>query len=299
MPIDWTLHLAKKSRLKKPTPSISELASLEQVAADVLGIPPHQRNSNWGVSLGYGMRTKTLITPRPGVTHRFTPEHDSVVVKLFRGPAKDFVCFHSIDFGKLNVIKSKPAFQQSIEAGVSTLGDTYAILEYIEGQTLREWLSNFRGDVSELTAVIRSLFSSIWIPVWNSGLRFKDCHSGNFIVTSRLEKLTMIDCEQMRKSATELLANEGSWKQRNAHEASALRRLPKLIESFSLAADPDQNKAKLKRLISNALTTTQFPICLQRLGRAPSHNTDEALSSLEQFMDALSISNVLSNRDRK
>ena len=157
------------------------------------------------------------------VQHRFLSGNRQVVLKLFQGPARELVDFHHTDSRPPVDVLRRPEFQQSIDAGVLPNGSGFAILEYFEGQTLKSWLaSSTRCDTAELVNVMRLLFKSIWIPLWTSGLRFKDCHSGNFIVKPSLPKLVMIDCEQMRKSAAELLSGKGDWIQRDAHEASAL-----------------------------------------------------------------------------
>lgn len=300
MTIDWALHLAKKAELQKPTPTIQDLAELEQTAAEVLQVPINQRATTWGLSLGYGMRTKTLIATHRGVDHRYVYANPQVVAKLYRGPATDFVAFHDADTRYLTDVLGRPEFQLSIAGGVLPTGEGFAILEYVEGQTLKSWLGEKdRCNTAEPIDVIRELFYSIWIPVWNSGLRFKDCHSGNFIVKSFVPRLVMIDCEQMRKSAAEFLRDKDNWKQRDAHEASALRRLPNLIESFSLSWKPEQNKASLKRLIRAALQRSELNVHLSALGRTSNDTTGPARQAIEEFIEAMIAANAFPRGEQK
>ncbi|HBJ33638.1 MAG TPA: hypothetical protein DDZ51_02525, partial [Planctomycetaceae bacterium] len=101
-----------------------------------------------------------------GVNHRFLPSHRQVVAILFRGRTSDFITFHQSEVHDLAPILHRPEFQRSIEAGVLPSGGGFAVLEYVEGQTLKSWLASPRrpSDLEPLT-VLRLLFELIWIPL--------------------------------------------------------------------------------------------------------------------------------------
>jgi len=288
MAVDWRLYLAKKTELNKTMPLAAELEHLENTAAEILDVPTSERDGEWAVSLGYGMRTLALITPKAGVTHRFAADHERVVVKLFRGPAKDFIRFHSHDFSNLYILNQNSVVQQSVGAGVSRSGASYAILQYVEGVPLRSLLAPPNSlNLFQAHAILMDLIAKIWIPTWDAGLRFKDCHVGNFISCDTLPRLVMIDAEQMRKSVTELLTTPACWAQRTKHESSALTRLPNLIASVLSAAEPTWKHATCLRKIRMELSETALPQRLCELGRSGSGGTKAAMDTLQCFIERL------------
>lgn len=148
MPIDWKLLIEKKLGLGHPAPLAAELNALEQVAADILQIRDSDRRQTWGISLGYGMRTKALIANLPGTDHRFREGRSTVILKLFRGPAIDFLRFHSDTFHCISAIQNG-SFQRSI-AAARTATQTWAVLEFIEGNALQSLWMSFRSSVAFL-----------------------------------------------------------------------------------------------------------------------------------------------------
>jgi hypothetical protein len=272
MSIHWEPLFEKKQRLKQPAPSNVELQEMEKQAADLLMVPQEKRNELWATSLGYGMRTRALISVHDGVPHRFAENFPRVVVKLFKGPAADYRRFHLDCFRRLPMLQGNTSFQQSLEAGALESRNAYAILEYVEGKTLRETLetSDVTWTKQRSLNVLRCLMDSIWIPCWTGSLRFKDCHKGNFIVDPNDLHLVMIDVEQTRKSAFELLDRPDDWKDRNRHEKSALRQLPGLIVDLLAASNQGATKAGLRRTTDQALKESELPEALRALGRAES-----------------------------
>jgi hypothetical protein len=270
MAVDWEMLIQKKGRLGKPVPSAAELARLEHEAAEILGVPPSHRDELWGHSLGYGARTQTLIRICSGVPHRFVDRSPLVLVKLFKGDAEVYRRFHRDYFPRLPLIPGNPRFQQTLEAGVWHGASSYAVLQYVDGIVLRERIESGQplpsGSVRRL---LTALIEEIWVPTWESGLRFKDCHKGNFIVDEGANRLVMIDVEQIRKSAVELLDRPHGWRDRKRHERSGLRQLPGLIRDPVSAQGLDQTTASMNRRIREALRQSRLTERLQLLGRDP------------------------------
>ncbi len=268
MPIDWQRLIEKKRRLGKPAPSDAELLEMEQTAADLLRIPAACRDEVWGISLGYGARTKSLVAVRAHVPHRFSRRFPQVVVKLFKGPAKDYRRFHQDCFHRLPVLPGNSAFQQSLEAGTWKSQGAYAVLEYVDGKTLREHQESGQVWSSDRArSVLDDLIGTIWIRSWESGLRFKDCHKGNFVLNLESHRLTMIDVEQIRKSAFEWLDRPTDWSDRSRHERSALRQLSGLICDVLAMRGTGQPTAKIRRTVVDALKETRLSESLFALGK--------------------------------
>lgn len=291
MPVDWQRLIEKKRRLGKPVPSDAELLEMEQTAADLLQIPPTCRDEVWGTSLGYGARTKSLVAVRAHVPHRFSERFPQVVAKLFKGPAKDYRRFHQDCFPRLPVLPGNSAFQQSLEAGMWESKGAYAVLEYVDGKTLREHLESGEFWSSELIrAVLDDLIRAIWIRSWESGLRFKDCHKGNFVLNLDTHRLTMIDVEQIRKSAFEWSDRSADWNDRNRHERSALRQLPGLICDVLAKQRTGQPMAKIRRAVVDALRDAKLSESLFALGKdekAIGPRPPDARHALEQLFECL------------
>jgi hypothetical protein len=268
MSVDWQRLIEKKRRRGKPAPSDTELLEMEQTAADLLRVPAAYRDQIWGDSLGYGARTRSLIAIRPHVPHRFSKRFRQVVAKLFKGPAEDYRRFHQGCFAKLPVLPGNTSFQQSLEAGTWKSHGAYAVLEYVDGKTLREHLESGQPWSGELIrAVLNDLIGSIWIPSWDSGLRFKDCHKGNFVLNLDDYRLTMIDVEQIRKSAFEWLDRPAVWNDRSRHERSALRQLPGLICDVLAMRQTGRPAVRIRRIVVDGLEETKLPESLLALGK--------------------------------
>mgnify|MGYP000309568582 CR=1 FL=1 len=225
---------------------------------------------DWRV-LGAGMRTRAVLTPAEHVTHRFGTG-SSVVVKLYKGRGNPkagaaFRVFHGETFGRLpGSVRALP-LQRSIEAGMHAGMVPYAVLGFVRGRLLREILE---GDgplaLDEARQLLTDLLLEIWVPLWAHGLRFKDCHPGNFVVRPD-GRLTMIDVEQMRKGAVELLETPERWDARDKHEASGLRRLPGLLERFAGAVGLCQTVAARRRFVRRCLEGSGLVARLKGLGR--------------------------------
>ena len=162
--------------------------------------------------------------------------------------------------------------------------------------TLKEWKAGVRAaegfgvaSVEDLCdkvvcQVIENIMLEIWIPLWGAGLRFKDCHPGNFILGAD-GHVYMIDTEQIRKDAAELLLTPDNWTQCNRHEELGLTRLPGLITRLIRAARPDCKEATTGREVRRLLDIDKIPELLKRLSRGDSH--DAAKSAVGAFMDGI------------
>ena len=243
--------------------------------------------------LGSGMRTRAVLVTGKGVAHRLGSQR--VVIKLYKGRGNPsggapFIAFHGTHFQLLADILNGLPVQRSLESGRWRIGHVpYALLEYVEGDLLRNMLNApEKLPWSTISGLIRSLLQGIWIPVWSRGLRFKDCHPGNFLRTGETQ-LTMIDTDQLRKDAAELLESPQDWTERNKHERSGLRRLPGLLIDLLQACDQFHNQPRtgLKRSVNDALTTTRLAERLSVLGRVDAGEED-AITGVESLIEALS-----------
>lgn len=182
-------------------------------AADILGL----RSGEISLLSTRGYNSVALLKTSAGSIHKYAgfPE---AVVKIFRRdcPRERFAKiarWHNEDFGKFPILKSKN-FQQSLGAGeyVDKFGKVYfyAVMEYIPGTLLQDFVDlELPLDGSLAKSIINQLFHSIIIPAWNCGLTFSDIQGRNFVLRGD-GILAMLDTEQMRHSATEMLAGENS-----------------------------------------------------------------------------------------
>ncbi len=287
MTIDWSCLLTKKRSLGQPDPTPAELAAWESRAGKLLGVEQRSYEpSGWAESLGYGMRTLALITPYSGVEHRFSSRSQRVVLKLFRSQATEHIQFHSHTFLSLPILQRIPL--QASLAGGEFDGCGYAVLQFIPGITLRQAVcvtSPWTGP--RAVQALNDLMESIWIPAWASGLRFKDCHPGNFILSETTGRLVMIDGEQMRKPATELIDSPSRWLIRDRHEDNAFSRLPKLISDTLYAAGTETNRAALNRAVAQAIEDSHLVQHLKELGRTD-HNQQDVAAATSAWRSVLS-----------
>jgi hypothetical protein len=140
------------------------------------------------------------------------------------------------------------------------------VLEFVEGQELAVLLEESTITANLARQIIEDILLEIWIPLWAEGLRFKDCHPGNFVVTAE-GRVVMIDTEQMRKDLDERLHLPSEWTQRDKHERAGLSRLPGLLQRIVLATDRGLSKAGVLRDVKSALALTGLAESLHALGR--------------------------------
>lgn len=141
----------------------------------------------------------------------------------------------------------------------------YAVLTYVPGDELKDLLEV--GITPERgAAILEEIFCAILVPVWQAGLRFKDFHPGNFIVQQD-GTVVMIDTEQIRKDAKEMLATPNDWTQRNRHADQGLRRIPKLIERVVLASGSPTAAGKMNQNIRSKMDELHLYDRLNALGK--------------------------------
>ena len=218
-----------------------------------------------------GARTRAVLATQPGVAHRLANRQDRVLVKLYKGPgisvgSKQYQDYHQRWFHQFLGLTANDHVQQSLEAGVNPGVGPYALLAFVEGEELAVLLERTRISRKQAGQIIRGILLEIWIPLWAAGLRFKDCHPGNFVV--RLDgRVVMIDTEQMRKDLDERLQRPNDWTQRDKHERSGLSRLPGLLQRIILATDAQHRKTAVLREVKSTLTSVGLPELLRTLGR--------------------------------
>gem|GEM_PF-3545069 len=204
-----------------------------------------------------GCRTRAVVATGQGVRHRYSSTFEQVVVKLYKGNgatagSREYQVYHATHFHQIPALNNTALIQKSIAGGVFNGVGPYSVVEFIEGVELADRLKVADLSTRQARHILQDILGEIWIPLWHAGLRFKDCHPGNFVLTSA-GKTVMIDTEQMRKDANELLHRQGDWSQRDRHEQQGLKRLPGLIQAIVCAAQPAIKKATALRTIKLAL----------------------------------------------
>ena len=244
-------------------------------------------DDNTFVRYAAGMHSRAVMATGKDVPHRLFEKHGRVVVKLYPGAGTRagslrFQNYHESDFHGIQALTANDRLQQSIEGGVFVDVGPYSIVQHIEGESLVERLE--LTDLSKQAAarILREIIELIWIPLWDSGLRFKDCHPGNFVLTPDM-RVVMIDSEQMRIGASELLSTPTCWTKRNRHEEIGLGRLPGLIQRVIEATGSDIARAPLSRLIRTSLLDSGLSESLALLGK--SRSTDSALQASALLLD--------------
>jgi hypothetical protein len=237
--------------------------------AQILGVK--RKRADWAILLRNGVRTHAVIATTADTEHRFRDQHKQVLVKLYRGDgrsegSKEYQAYHRDYFGRVPELTGNPFLQQSVDGGSWRGIGPYAVTQFVQGEELAQVIERPGLAGATAKAVLQDILFEIWIPVWSTGLRFKDCHPGNFVLTP-FGRTVMIDTEQMRKDVRELLVRD-SWAQRNEHEAAGLKRLPGLVARVVSAVHPKLAKAKVLREIKAILAAVKLAPALAALGRA-------------------------------
>ena len=250
--------------------------NLRGIAADILGVDV--TNGVDLIELRKGARTIGLFATPPGMVHAFGAGKQ-VMVKIYKGDGntagnEQYRTYHGSHFQKVPALMLNPHIQKSLTAGIYRRGGfvhPYTVLEYIPGTELADLIEAAKMDFPTVCRIIGEILLEIWIPIWGAGLRFKDCHSGNFILGAD-GHIYMIDTEQIRKDAAELLLTPSSWKQRDRHEELGIQRLPGLITRLICAARPDCTEGAVDRDVRRLLGEAEFSELLKGLGRGGAIN---------------------------
>lgn len=245
--------------------------NLRGIAADILGVDGSRAGEL--IELRKGARTIGLYATPPGMVHTFGTGKQ-VMVKIYKGDGstagnEQYRTYHGSHFQKVSVLMENPYIQKSLAAGIYRRGKAvhpYAVLEYIPGTELADLIEEAKMDFPAVCRIIEKILLEIWIPIWGAGLRFKDCHPGNFILGAD-DHVYMIDTEQIRKDAAELLLTPNIWKQRDRHEELGVQRLPGLISRLIRTARPDCREGALDRDVRRLLEEAGLSERLKWLGR--------------------------------
>lgn len=238
-----------------------------------------------------GARTRAVVATPPAVAHRFSARSGRVIVKLYKGDgtsegSKQYQDYHQNWFGRIEALTGNRHVQQSLEGGVNRMLGPYAVLEFIEGEELAIALEAAELTKAGAGQILRDILLETWIPLWAAGLRFKDCHPGNFVLTPA-GRTVMIDTEQMRKDTDELLHRPQTWQQREQHQAQGLKRLPRLVQRVISATGASRSDSAVLRVVNQALAETGLPQVLAGLGRTE-HGTQDAQEAAAAFLERLS-----------
>lgn len=267
--------------------------SLEKEGRLILDVPPEV--SSPFQSFRTGARTRAVFATRSGIPHRLSRRCDQVLVKLYKGDglspgSREYQDYHQHQFPKLEALQSNAFVQKSLEGGRFEGVGPYALMAFVDGVELSSHLENGPMTTAQARQLINDILKNIWVPLWDAGLRFKDCHPGNFVVSPE-GRVHMIDTEQMRKDLTELLYRPSTWTQRDAHEKSGLSRLPKLIQRIVTAAGPEASDAAVLRAVRSSLESTDLQRLLSQLGRGGALST--CRTAVDRLVDGLEHAGVL------
>ena len=248
--------------------------NLRDIAAEILGVEPSRADNL--IELRKGARTIGLYATPSSVGHAFG-EDRQVMVKIYKGDGstsgnEQYRTYHGSHFQKVPALMGNPYIQKSLAAGIYRRGGSvhpYAVLEYIPGTELADLIEEAQVDFPAVCRIIEKILLDIWIPIWGAGLRFKDCHPGNFILGAD-GHVYMIDTEQIRKDVAELLLTPAIWKQRDRHEELGIQRLPGLLTRLIRAARPDCKEGTVDREVRRILAGAGLPELMKRLGRGAS-----------------------------
>lgn len=248
------------------------MTDLRTVAANILGINPVDANQL--IELRHGARTRTLFATPSGLRHNFSGRAFRVVVKLYKGDwstagGKEYLAYHADHFHRVPALHQSPSIQKSLTAGIHRAPGgffPYALLEYIAGDELADLIEAGGMDPGRAAAIMKQILFNIWIPLWDGGLRFKDCHPGNFIIGPG-DRAHMIDTEQIRKDAAELLATPNDWRKRQAHEELGIARLPGLLSRIKASTGSETSESSAKNAIKSAIKSTDLNARLSALSR--------------------------------
>jgi len=237
-----------------------------------------------------GARTWAVLATPKSVNHRFRSSYSQVVLKFYKGDGStpgslQYQAYHQNWFHRVEALTGNRHVQQSLVAGVRKGVGPYAVLQFIEGEELAEQLR--KSDLTKESAgrMLQDILLKIWIPLWAGGLRFKDCHPGNFVVTPE-GRTVMIDTEQMRKDAHELLRYPSKWTQRDKHQESGIARVPRLVQRVILATNSAESGVAVLRKVKLALHTSCLVDRLRLLGRG-GDNDKPAVAAAQQFLAEL------------
>ncbi len=238
---------------------------------------PQKGNRNCGIYVSVG-------------THKFSEKFPRATCKFYKGDGstkgfqEGYMPFHKRGFPRIPALKNK-LIQQSLECGVFANGATsrpYSVFQFIEGEMLRAVVGNKDAPIDAPTisedlakSILRDMFCEVWIPLWNAGVRFRDGHTGNWVLGDD-KRAYMIDTEQMRKDAAELLDKPTSWKQRERHEAMCLKLVKGIFADLCNACGKSMTDSKASKLIEQ----TNFLSELSALGKT-STSPDRAITEFE------------------
>ena len=258
-------------------------------AAQLLGMNTWSDDSF--IALRLGARTRAILATKEGVLHRFEMDTPQVMVKFYKGVndtegARQYQYYHKRWFHRIPVLAGNPYVQKSIDGGYIDRVGSYAILEYVKGIELAPRLES--GGLSRLEAgiIINDVLQHILVPLWDAGLRFKDCHPGNLVYRPD-GRTVLIDTEQMRKDADELLHMPQQWEQRNKHEKSQLSRLPRLMQRIISATGPDFAQSRILQRVKSSMQETNLGFALAALGRENSGAKESADQAVKHFLEKL------------
>ncbi len=245
--------------------------NLRGIAIEILGLDSTLADGL--IELRRGARTIGLFATPPDIGHAFGGGRQ-VLVKIYKGDGstsgnEQYRTYHGSQFQRVPALMENPYIQKSLAAGIYRHGGSvhpYAVLEYIPGTELADLIEEAKMDFPAVCRIIEKILLEIWIPIWGAGLRFKDCHPGNFILGAD-GNVYMIDTEQIRKDAAELLLTPAIWKQRDRHEELGIQRLPGLITRLIRAARPDCKEGAVDREVRGLLEEARLSERLKGLGR--------------------------------
>ena len=137
-----------------------------------------------------------------------------------------------------NLIYDKHDHIQNVYEMKSVKNFTYAIQEWIEGETLLEIYNNKNLEIVKLNLILNDLYIKILIPLWSRGIIWVQGCLSNFCLN---DKLVMIDTDNMYKTYPEILNTPNIYTIRNKARSKNFNRHSELIYRLCTIIKPITN----------------------------------------------------------
>lgn len=313
MPVDW--HAYDRfdwSHSRQAPMGERERATLADMVAELLALPPDDRLRVWGAASPPGRYAATVVQVGRGIPHRYqecaaTRGLDAIGVKIFktteeaRRQGQRLLSFHR---GTVRCLPGLPNthVQASLTAG--TIRDRegaerhFVIQEWVAGDTLDHWLRHWIVhpiDGGQVRSLLRQLFGKIIIPLWGVGTIWWDVRAANFCYAEHHDQLTLIDIDSLAAYASEILATPDVWERREKGRATALARLRQLAIRLVLAQPHGTRPKTTIEASVREIWQRELEPALRSLGRGPEHVVD-SLAGLDAFLDRLAARELLGAR---
>jgi hypothetical protein len=241
--------------------------TIEDMAADVLGLDPADIKPGWGVAHPPGCFAQTVIAVNEGLRHRYA-RHGKVGLKVFNfqrgmnewGRLKRFYADYK---DKLPGLKENDHVQKVHAWGTwkTAYGveRPYLVQEWIDGKTVDSLVKNGISLV-DILRVLDDLFLKLLIPLWGQGMKWWDARRSNYVLHPK-RGLVMIDPDTLADFAEEIATTPDVYAKRNTCNADeAISRYTTLIMDMALTCSDGKPARSLKKDVRSLCVTRLDPL---------------------------------------